>query len=135
VKPAPKPRLLVVDDDLPVQRAVWRLFRAKGYVVFVAQDGVEALDVVGKSRPDVILLDISMPRLDGLQVLEELRGLPSSPPVLVITAQEGGALAEKAAALGAAGLIAKPFDLECLESAVERLLSSRTASPETGRDA
>lgn len=113
--------ILVVDDDPGLQLTIQSVLEDEGYAVTVAGDGIEALDVLSRQRPDAIVLEISMPRLDGYGVVEELsrRGLRPGLPVLVLTAD--GRAPEKAARMGAESYLGKPFSISALLAEVVRL--------------
>jgi DNA-binding NarL/FixJ family response regulator len=83
-------------------------------VVGEAADGVEALAVIDKTRPDALLLDLAMPHMDGLEVLEELNSRPSPPPVVVFSGFANQAMIDRALALGAAAYIDKGADLHSI---------------------
>ena len=106
--------ILVVDDDPLIQMTIGGILEDEGYTVVGAGDGLEALARLAELRPAAILLDITMPRMDGYAFATELarRGLREAVPVIVLTAD--GRAAEKAAQLGADGYLAKPFTLPTL---------------------
>jgi two-component system response regulator MprA len=111
--PAPSgDRVLVVDDDPPLRRMLARTLSAEGYEVTVAVDGGAALLAAERSAPDVIVLDVAMPAIDGLSVCRRLRskGLPT--PILMLTARD--AVADRVAGLeaGADDYLVKPFAIE-----------------------
>jgi two-component system response regulator MprA len=105
-------RVLVVDDDPPLRRMLARSLSAEGFEVAVASDGGGALVAAERTAPDVIVLDVSMPVIDGLSVCRRLRskGLPT--PILMLTARD--AVADRVAGLeaGADDYLVKPFALE-----------------------
>jgi two-component system, OmpR family, response regulator MprA len=102
-------RVLVVDDDAPVRRMLERSLTAEGYVVEAAADGGGALAAVERAVPDLIVLDVAMPGLDGLAVTERLRGAGITVPILILTARD--AVAERVAGLeaGSDDYLVKPF--------------------------
>jgi two-component system response regulator MprA len=102
-------RVLVVDDDAPVRRMLERSLTAEGYVVEAAADGGGALAAVERTVPDLIVLDVAMPGLDGLAVTERLRGAGITVPILILTARD--AVAERVAGLeaGSDDYLVKPF--------------------------
>ncbi len=116
--------ILVVEDDADIQRLVRVLLERAGYGVRGAADGHEALRVLFADRPDLILLDIGLPGMDGWQVLERVRDL-SDVPVLMLTAQ--GDELDKVRALrgGADDFVTKPFGRQELVARVEALLRRR----------
>jgi two-component system response regulator MprA len=102
-------RVLVVDDDPPLRRMLARTLSAEGFEVTVAADGGAALVEVQRSAPDVIVLDVAMPAIDGLSVCRRLRGKGLPTPILMLTARD--AVADRVAGLqaGADDYLVKPF--------------------------
>jgi CheY-like chemotaxis protein len=86
-------RILVVDDEPAVRESLERSLRFEGYQVIVAADGAEALERVRDDRPDAVVLDVLMPRLDGLEACRRLRARGDDLPVLLLTARDGVAAA------------------------------------------
>jgi two-component system alkaline phosphatase synthesis response regulator PhoP len=108
--------VLVVDDEPQV---VWMLrfsLEAEGYRTLEARDGRAALEEIRRHRPDLVLLDVMMPVMDGWSVLEELQALPEEerPRVVVVSARASLRDRAKAAELGADAFVAKPFNVEDL---------------------
>ena len=119
----PKPRILVCDDEKNLRRAI-RLILEKDYELAFAEDGEQVLEQFTNSQPfDLILLDIKMPKKDGLEVLQEIMAVKSPPRVLMLTAYQSLELAQRATKAGALDYIAKPFERDALLKAVERVLS------------
>src|SRR5512139_2961422 len=102
-------RILVVDDDAAVRDSLARRLRFEGYQVETACDGQEALDAVRAAEPDAVILDVSMPRLDGLNACRQLRGSGVLAPVLMLTARDS--VGDRVAGLdaGADDYLVKPF--------------------------
>ncbi|MBL8777664.1 MAG: response regulator transcription factor [Acidimicrobiales bacterium] len=115
-------RVLLVDDDPGILLSVRRALEFEGYTVPTATDGVAALAAIAADRPDAVVLDVTMPRLDGLAVCRELRGRGDRTPILVLTARH--AVADRVAGLdaGADDYLVKPFALEELLARVRALL-------------
>ena len=113
--------ILVVEDDTPVRDAIGRALVRQGYSVISASDGIVALDIVQDSPPDLIILDIYLPVLDGRRFVEAYREM-SGPhaPILIITAM--GHAAQRAAALEAAAHLDKPFTPTELLARVKALI-------------
>jgi len=88
MKAKPRPRVLVVDDDRALRHVVGKLLQAEGVSVSTAADGVEALEKVGKRKFDLLLLDVGLPRLNGLEVLGRVSSLPSPPKVVMMTSDD-----------------------------------------------
>jgi two-component system, OmpR family, response regulator MprA len=114
--------ILVVDDDLPIRRMLERTLAAEGYAVFAASDGGAALAAVERSAPDLVVLDVAMPGLDGLSVCRRLRGKGLSLPILLLTARD--AVPDRVAGLdaGADDYLVKPFAADELSARVRALL-------------
>lgn len=121
-------RVLVVDDDPVIQRLLKVNFEMEGYQVTVAGDGLEGLERARADRPDVVVLDIMMPKMDGLAVTRALKADPDTAPipVLLLSAKAQEADMRAGAATRADAYVTKPFDpLELLER-VEALIAERT---------
>ena len=114
----PLGRILVVDDEPPVREVLTEYFSTEGYAVESAGSGAEALSAVRGGRVDLVLLDVRMPGLDGVQVLRRIREFGSGVPVIMVTANEDVALAKETLKLGAFDYVAKPFDFDYLDRAV-----------------
>jgi two-component system response regulator MprA len=123
-------RLLVVDDDPALSRTLRRALAVEGYAVDCAADGLEALDRLGGEEYDAVVLDVSMPRLDGLAVCRRLRERRDRTPVLMLTARDD--IRDRVSGLdaGADDYLAKPFALDELNARLRALL--RRAAPEDG---
>src|SRR5256885_11370606 len=122
--------VLVVDDDPGISESLGRALRREGYTIASAADGEAALAAVAQRQPDAIVLDVSMPKLDGLSVCRRLRGEGNRVPILVLTARHS--LGERVAGLdaGADDYLVKPFALEELLARL-RSLMRRAAPAET----
>jgi two-component system response regulator MprA len=123
--------ILVVDDEPALRRAVERALAAEGYAVRLAADGVEALEALRRDPVDAVVLDVSMPRLDGLDLTKLLRGDGDRTPILMLTAR--AAVGDRVAGLeaGADDYLVKPFALEELLARVKALLRRSAAAPGT----
>jgi len=115
-------RILIVEDELPMRRALEDVLAAEGYRALSAADGESGLRRALEEKPDLILLDIMMPRLDGYAVCEELRRLAIPVPILMLTAK--GQVEDRVAGLdaGADDYLVKPFSTEELLARVRALL-------------
>lgn len=125
----PEAAILVVDDDAPIRRMLDRTLSAEGYAVETAADGGEALAAVERSAPDLVVLDVGMPGVDGLSVSRRLRAKGLAVPVLLLTARDS--VPDRVAGLdaGADDYLVKPFATEELLARVRALLR-RGKSPE-----
>ena len=115
-------RILVVDDDRAVRESLRRSLQFNGYQVELAGDGTKALEMIAADRPDAMVLDVMMPRLDGLEVARRLRTAGDDLPILVLTARE--TVSDRVAGLdaGADDYLPKPFALEELLARLRALL-------------
>jgi DNA-binding response OmpR family regulator len=118
----PSQRVLIVEDELPMRTALKDCLEAEGYRVLTAADGVNGLERAIKEKPDLVLLDIMMPRLDGFAVCAELRRQAKAVPVLMLTAK--GQIEDRVHGLdaGADDYLVKPFSTEELLARVRALL-------------
>ncbi|WP_072806946.1 response regulator transcription factor [Rhodococcoides yunnanense] len=125
-------RILVVDDDRAVRDSLRRSLTFNGYQVDIAVDGLDALEKVAAARPDALVLDVMMPRLDGLEVCRRLRSTGDDLPILVLTARDS--VSERVAGLdaGADDYLPKPFALEELLARLRALL--RRTAMEAGEE-
>jgi len=123
--------VLLVDDDAPIRRMLARTLTAEGYAVSAVGDGGAALAQVERSVPDVIVLDVAMPGMDGLAVTRRLRAKGLPVPILLLTARD--ALKERVAGLdaGADDYLVKPFEVEELTARVRALLRRNQPPGET----
>ena len=115
-------RILVVDDDQAVRDSLRRSLAFNGYEVELAGDGLAALESIARNRPDAVVLDVMMPRLDGLEACRRLRSAGEDLPILVLTARD--AVSDRVAGLdaGADDYLPKPFALEELLARLRALL-------------
>ncbi len=116
--------ILVVDDQAGIRSLLWEVFRGEGYRVVTAANGVEALAKWKEQGPDLVLLDLKMPGLDGLDVLRRVAGDQRQVPVIMMTAYGELQIVEEALGLGARGYITKPFDILELRRTVEMILTA-----------
>jgi CheY-like chemotaxis protein len=119
-------RVLVVEDEPENRLLLQVILSTEGYQVVEAEDGRAALEAVERERPDIILLDVMMPGMNGYVVLERLRADPATAtiPVIMLTALASGANMQRAVEMGAQGYITKPFEpadlVQAMETAMEK---------------
>ncbi|WP_322410605.1 response regulator [Microbacterium invictum] len=116
-------KILLADDDPQLVRALRITLAAHGYEVVAAPDGAAAVAMAAQAHPDIILLDLGMPRLDGMQVIEALRGWTSA-PIIVVSGRTGSADKVDALDAGADDYVTKPFQIDELLARL-RALSRR----------
>lgn len=125
-------RILIADDDPQFLRALRITLGARGYEVLLARDGQHALEMAIDHKPDIILLDLGMPRLDGVKVIEAVRGW-SSAPILVISGRSGSAEKVEALDAGADDYVTKPFSMDELLARI-RVLTRRIGQDEVDEE-
>src|SRR3954453_12017941 len=126
--------ILVVDDDRELIDGLRHLLEKQGYKVIQANDGHQAKTVIYNQRPDLVILDMMMPRMGGYPVLEHFRGKEDVPPIIMITANEGSRHKAYAEYLGVVDYIRKPFAMERLLESVQKALASGSAPKEEEGD-
>src|SRR3954465_1728234 len=118
-------RILVVDDEASARSGLEKLLRQSGYTVDTAKDGKDALAVASEHPPEVVVTDLKMPEMDGMQLLGKLRELDPDLPVVVATAFGGASSAVGAMRAGASDYLTKPIDIDALLMAIERARERR----------
>ena len=111
-----KYKILIADDDENVRIPVQRAFA--DHIVLSAGDGQAAVRIIRDERPSVVLLDINMPLMNGLEVLGEFKDAADAPPFIMLTGNEELEMASKALEMGASSYITKPFDVDALRRVV-----------------
>ncbi len=122
MSPEAKPHVLVVDDDRAVRESLRRSLEFNGYTVSLAQDGAEALAGISTIGPDAIIMDVMMPRLDGIETTRALRSVGNHVPILVLTARDAVGDRVEGLDAGADDYLAKPFSLDELLARLRALL-------------
>ena len=122
--------ILVVDDDQELSDGLRVVLEKQGFRVIQARDGQQGKQAVYNHRPDLVILDMMMPRMGGYPVLEHFRGKADAPPIIMITANEGSRHKAYAEFLGVVDYIRKPFAMERLLEAVEKGLQQKQAPAE-----
>lgn len=136
------PRILITDDDAELRETLRSVFEVRGFHTFLAEDGEQALHIVRRERPHLVLVDMHMPKLTGLETLERVRELNASIPCILMSAALDELLVRQARLAHAASVLAKPITRTSITAAVERALSEAydwahdlRAVRRTGRDA
>jgi DNA-binding response OmpR family regulator len=119
-----RPHVLLVDDDVEIVDSMKFALESNGYRVSVAGDGNQGLAMAEKHRPDLLILDMMMPKRSGFLVLEQLRRDAEAPPVIMITGNEGVRHQQYAELLGVADYLRKPFPMERLIASAQKLLGA-----------
>jgi DNA-binding response OmpR family regulator len=118
---APKASILFVDDEDALRTLVKNQLATEGYAVETADDGDTAIEMLGKGSYDVVLLDVRMPRVSGVEVLKFIREKKLSPRVVMLTAVDDLSVAIESVKLGANDYLTKPYDLTMLVGAIQRV--------------
>jgi two-component system response regulator HydG len=129
----PSRRLLIVDDEADVRKTLTDILRAMRYPdaleIEAVGDGRQGLEAMVRQRPDMILLDLQMPRMDGLALLKRIREVDSRLPVIVISATQDNKMSSEALRNGAVAYLPKPFDPRHVEMLVTTFLDSTKPRP------
>jgi DNA-binding NtrC family response regulator len=120
-------RILIVDDEPLITEVLSEHFKSE-YDVETALNGTDALTAILRQRPDIVLLDINMPRMNGVEVLRDIKQIDQSIAVIMVTANEQIALAAEALKSGAFGYVPKPFDFRYLDHMVAAIFDAPRGS-------
>src|SRR5207253_1878315 len=120
VKMADAKTILIVDDDMELSDGLRMVLERQGHKIIQARDGQQGKQAIYNHRPDLVILDMMMPRMGGYPVLEHFRDKADAPPIIMITANEGSRHKAYAEYLGVVDYIRKPFAMERLLDAVDR---------------
>jgi len=127
-------RVLVVEDDPDLRTLMWRVFADGRHEVAMAADGGDAIEMVHSLRPELVVLDLVLPGLDGWAVLRSIQKLPAPPPVVMLSVHSHSEMYARAAEAGVAAYIEKPFSVVELLSTCERVLREDGLRPRAPRD-
>jgi len=119
-------KILIIDDEPNIRDLLVALLSRKGYQVVLSENGAEGLNRFLRERPDVVVLDLTMPEIDGLTVLREIRSLHPNQPVLILTGTGTPYDEQQVRALGVTEYVDKECSLEVFDDALERLLKGRS---------
>lgn len=119
-------KILVVDDEPHIQKLIALRLKVNRFQVFTAGNGVEGLEIAKREKPDLILLDIMMPKMNGYEFLQKLKTMPSVRiiPIIMFTAKASQEDVDRAIALGAIDYVIKPFDADRLLSKIYSVLGN-----------
>ena len=117
-------KILVIDDEQGIRHLLDTLLRRKGYDVVLADGGRKGLELFRRERPDVIVLDLKMPEMDGVTVLQQIRSVDLNQPVIILTGAGTPEREQQVQALGVSEFVEKEFSLHRLGDALNRLLKT-----------
>jgi two-component system, OmpR family, response regulator len=123
-------KILVIDDEQSIRNLLDTILRRKGYDVVLADSGRKGLEIFRRERPDVIVLDLKMPEMDGLTVLRQIHSLDPKKPVIILTGAGTAEAEQQVRALGVTEYVEKEFSLHLLGDSLKRLLNNSNPSAE-----
>lgn len=131
--------ILIVDDQLGVRRLLFEALKDEFQVVYLAGNGIEAIEQVQQHNPDLVVMDMKMPRMNGLEVLKQLRKMNYKCPVIMMTAYGELEIVAQATKIGVQKYITKPFDLKDLrqlirETLIEKDMGGKSVGPQSGSE-
>lgn len=117
-------KILVIDDEQGIRHLLDTLLRRKGYEMVLAENGRKGLELFRRERPDVVVLDLKMPEMDGVTVLQQIRSVDLNQPVIILTGAGTPEREQQVRALGVSEFVEKEFSLHRLGDALKRLLKT-----------
>lgn len=120
-------KVLIVDDQFGIRILLNEVFQKEGYKTFQAANGLQALDIVKKHAPDLVLLDMKIPGMDGIEILKRMKVLDPDIRVIIMTAYGELDMIQEAKDLGALTHFAKPFDIDDIRAAVRNNLPEKSS--------
>jgi two-component system response regulator (stage 0 sporulation protein F) len=115
-----KEKILIVDDQFGIRILLNEVFQKEGYQTFQAANGIQALDILKKHDPDLVLLDMKIPGMDGIEILKRMKVIDPDIRVIIMTAYGELDMIQEAKDLGALTHFAKPFDIDDIRAAVRK---------------
>lgn len=115
-----KEKILIVDDQFGIRILLNEVFQKEGYQTFQAANGIQALEIVTKNDPDLVLLDMKIPGMDGIEILKRMKVIDPDIRVIIMTAYGELDMIQEAKDLGAITHFAKPFDIDDIRAAVRK---------------
>ncbi|MCH1626202.1 response regulator [Ferdinandcohnia quinoae] len=119
-------KILIVDDQYGIRILLNEVFQKEGYKTFQAANGVQAIDIVNKHSPDLVLLDMKIPGMDGIEILKRLKKIDKNIQVIIMTAYGELDMIQEAKELGAITHFAKPFDIDEIREAVRSHIPTKS---------
>lgn len=119
-------KILIVDDQFGIRILLNEVFQKEGYKTFQAANGIQALDIVTKHDPDLVLLDMKIPGMDGIEILKRMKVIDPEIRVIIMTAYGELDMIQEAKDLGAITHFAKPFDIDDIRAAVRKHMPQKT---------
>jgi two-component system response regulator (stage 0 sporulation protein F) len=116
-------KILIVDDQFGIRILLTEIFKKEGYSTFHAANGLQAIDLVQNEKPDLILLDMKIPGMDGVEILRRVRQINTDVKVIIMTAYGELDMIQEAKNLGALTYFSKPFDIDEIRSSVNEYLN------------
>ncbi|NPV44053.1 MAG: response regulator [Firmicutes bacterium] len=120
-------KILIVDDQMGVRRLLHEVFKNEGYKTYMAENGREAVEYANEKRPDMVLLDMKLPGMNGLEIFEKLKGIIPDAIFIMMTAYGEMESIQKAMNMGAVCYFLKPFDIIELKEKVAELFESENS--------
>lgn len=117
-------KVLVIDDERPIRETLEMFLREKGYEVVTSEDGERGLEAFQRERPEIVILDIRLPGMDGLEVLRRIKETGEGAHVIMITAYHDADITQQAMKLGAYRYIRKPLDADEFEGVIEKAVNT-----------
>ncbi len=124
--------ILIVDDQLGVRKLLYEALKDDFKIIYIAGNGIEAIEKVEENNPDLVVMDMKMPRMNGLEVLKQLRQMNYNNPVIMMTAYGELEIVSEAVKMGVKKHITKPFDLKDLRKLIKETLKETYMQKETG---
>lgn len=117
-------KILVVDDQYGIRILLTEIFNKEGYDTFSAENGEEALSIVRRKKPRLVLLDMKIPGMDGLEILKRIKRLNDETKVIIMTAYGELNMINEAMAVGAINFFSKPFDIDEMRASVQEVMQT-----------
>lgn len=118
-----EPKILIVDDQIGIRMLLTEVFKREGYKTYAAENGFKALEIVKTTPPDIAILDMKIPGMDGIEILKRIKELDENIKVIFMTAYGELDVLEEGKALGALKNFSKPFDIDEMKRVVKDILA------------